>query len=133
MYRNNKIYCRGFQFCLRIGSLFLDWSEPKLLKGENSVLKISDLLKNKNIKSVLLVTDNGLKNLGLIDGLVKKLEDDGIKVAVFSDVQPNPTIENVENAKDYYFANNSILHHLINIIFLLHTFSQKTYNIHYFD
>ena len=106
MYRNNKIYCRGFQFCLRIGSLFLDWSEPKLLKGENSVLKISDLLKNKNIKSVLLVTDNGLKNLGLIDGLVKKLEDDGIKVAVFSDVQPNPTIENVENAKDYYFANN---------------------------
>ncbi|MBP3330629.1 MAG: iron-containing alcohol dehydrogenase [Clostridia bacterium] len=106
MYRNNKIYCRGFQFCLRIGSLFLDWSEPKLLKGENSVLKISDLLKNKNIKSVLLVTDNGLKNLGLIDGLVKKLEDDGIKVAVFSDVQPNPTIENVENAKDYYFSNN---------------------------
>ena len=105
MYRNNKVFCRAYQFFLRIGSMVLDWSEPELLKGENSVLKISDILKSKNIKSVLLVTDNGLRNLGLIDGLVNKLEEDKINVAVFSDVQPNPTIENVENAKDFYFEN----------------------------
>ncbi len=105
MYRNNKVYCRVFQFCLRIGSLFLDWSQPELVTGEDSVLKISDILKSNNKKSVLLVTDNGLKNLGLIDGLVEKLEKDGIKVSVFSDVQPNPTISNVENAKDFYFEN----------------------------
>lgn len=105
MYRNNKVYCRVFQFCLRIGSLFLDWSQPELVTGEDSVLKISDILKSNNKKSVLLVTDNGLKNLGLIDGLVEKLENDGIKVSVFSDVQPNPTISNVENAKDFYFEN----------------------------
>ncbi len=106
MYRNNKVYCRVFQFCLRIGSLFLDWSQPELITGENSVLGISDILKSRNKKSVLLVTDNGLKNLGLIDGLVSKLENDGIKVSVFSDVQPNPTIENVENAKNCYLENS---------------------------
>lgn len=105
MYRNNKIYCRVFQFCLRIGSLFLDWSQPELITGENSVLKISDVLKAKNMKKVLLITDNGLKSLGLIDGLVEKLEKDGISVSVFSDVQPNPTIENVENAKNFYIEN----------------------------
>ena len=105
MYRNNKIYCRVFQFCMNIGSYFLDWSQPELITGENSVLKISDVLKSNNKKNVLLVTDNGLKNLGLIDGLVEKLEKDGIKVSVFSDVQPNPTIENVENAKNFYFEN----------------------------
>ncbi|MBR3587948.1 MAG: iron-containing alcohol dehydrogenase [Clostridia bacterium] len=105
MYRNNKVYCRVFQFCLRIGSLFLDWSQPELVTGEDSVLKISDILKSNNKKSVLIVTDNGLKSLGLIDGLVEKLENDGIKVSVFSDVQPNPTISNVENAKDFYFEN----------------------------
>lgn len=105
MDRNNKIYCRGFQFCLRIGSLFLDWSQPQLMSGEGSVLKIADVLKSKNIKSVLIITDNMLRSLGLIDGLVKKLEDEKIKVSVFSDVQPNPTIENVENAKDFYFEN----------------------------
>lgn len=104
MYRNNKIYCRVFQFCLRIGSLFLDWSQPEMITGENSVLKISEILKSKNMKKVLLITDNGLKNLGLIDGLTQKLEKDGIKVFVFSDVQPNPTIDNVESAKDFYLA-----------------------------
>lgn len=105
MFRNNKFYCRAFQFCLRIGSLFLDWSQPEMITGEDSVLKISDILKSKNMKKVLLITDNGLKSLGLIDGLVQKLEEDGIAVSNFSEVQPNPTIENVENAKDCYIKN----------------------------
>lgn len=105
MYRNNKAYCRVFQFCLRIGSCVLDWSQPELVTGEDSVLEISEILKSNNKKKVLLVTDNGIKNLGLIDGLVEKLEKDGIKVFVFSDVQPNPTISNVENAKDFYIEN----------------------------
>ncbi len=105
MFRNNKVYCRVFQFCMKMGSYLLDWSQPKLVTGEDSVLEISDVLKVNNKKSVLIVTDNGLKNLGLIDGLVEKLKKDGIKVSVFSDVQPNPTIGNVENAKDCYIAN----------------------------
>lgn len=105
MFRNNKVYCRVFQFCMRIGSCFLDWSQPQLMTGENSVLKISDVLKSVNKKKVLIITDNGLRSLGLIDGLVEKLEKDGIKVFLFSDVQPNPTIENVENAKNFYIEN----------------------------
>lgn len=105
MFRNNKFYCRAFQFCLRIGSLFLDWSQPEMITGEDSVLKISDILKSKNMKKVLLITDNGLRSLGLIDGLVQKLEEDGIAVSILSEVQPNPTIENVENAKDCYIKN----------------------------
>lgn len=105
MLRNNKAYCRAFQFCLRIGSLFLDWSQPEMITGEDSVLKISDILKKKNMKKVLIITDNGLKSLGLVDGLVNKLEEDGIGVFVFSDVQPNPTIENVEDAKNCYIEN----------------------------
>ena len=105
MNRNNKIFCRGYQFFLRIGSLFLDWSQPEITSGENSVLKISDVLKSKNIKNVLIVTDNMLRGLGLIDGLLEQLEKDGISAFVFSDVQPNPTIDNVESAKDFYLKN----------------------------
>ncbi len=105
MFRNNKVYCRAYQSCLRIASLLLDWSQPEMITGEDSVLKISDILKSRSKKKVLLITDNGLKSLGLIDGLTQKLEEDGIRVFVFSDVQPNPTIENVENAKDFYIEN----------------------------
>ncbi len=105
MYKNNKIYCRVFQFCLRIGSLFLDWSQPELVTGENCILKISDILKSKNMKNVLIVTGNTIRGLGMVDPLINKLEKDGIKASVFSDVQPNPTIENVESAKDFYIKN----------------------------
>ncbi len=105
MNKNSKIYCRVFQFCLRIGSLFLDWSQPETVTGENSVLKIADILKSKSIKNVLLITDGMLRSLGLIDGLVEKLKSENISVSVFSDVQPNPTIENVENAKKCYIDN----------------------------
>lgn len=105
MYKNNKIYCRVFQFCLRMGSFFLDWSQPEMITGENCVLEISRILKNKNKKNVLIITGNRHKKLGMTDPLVSKLESDGIKAYVFSDVQPNPTIENVESAKDFYIKN----------------------------
>lgn len=105
LYRNNKIYCRVFQFCLRIGSLFLDWSQPEVVTGEDSVLKISDILKSKNMKNVLIVTGNTIRGLGMVDPLVNKLESDGIKAHIFSDVQANPTVDNVERVKDFYIAN----------------------------
>ncbi len=106
MNNNNKAFCRTFQFCLNLGSYLLDWSEPNLIKGENSVLKISDILKNHGIKRVLIVTGNTIRGLGMIDPLVNKLEEDGISVFVFSNVQANPTVENVENTKDFYISNN---------------------------
>ncbi len=106
MLRNNKLYCRIFQAVMRVGINFLDWSQPQIVKGEDSVLKISDVLQSKGIDKVLIITDNGLKNLGLVDPLIEKLEKDGIKAFVFSDVQPNPTVENVESAKDFYLAND---------------------------
>lgn len=106
MNNNNKAFCRTFQFCLNLGSHLLDWSEPKLIKGENSVLKISEVLKNHSIKRVLIVTGNTIRGLGMIDPLVNKLEEDGISVFVFSNVQANPTVENVENTKDFYISNN---------------------------
>lgn len=105
MNNNNKTYCRIFQSIMKVGSSFLDWSEPELIKGENSVLKISDVLKKKNIKTVLLVTGKS-SSLRLAQPLIKNLEENSIKAVVFSDVQPNPTTDNVENAKQCYIDNN---------------------------
>lgn len=100
-----KIYCRLYQKVFKLATNFLDWTAPEILSGEDSVLKIPEVLKKKEIKSVLLVTDGGLVKLGLPDALVDALRKNGIKCTVFSDVQPNPTITNVENAKDVYLKN----------------------------
>ncbi len=105
MLHNNKVYCRIFQNVMKLGSSVLDWSEPELVQGENSVFKIADTLKKNNIKTVLLVTGKS-SSLRLAQPLIKDLEEKSIKVAVFSDVQPNPTTDNVENAKECYIENN---------------------------
>lgn len=98
-------YCRAYQGVYKAASNFLDWTAPEVISGADSVLKIPEILKKNSIKNVMLVTDNGLMNLGLPDGLINKLNENAIKCSVFSDVQPNPSIENVENAKDLYIKD----------------------------
>ena len=101
-----KCWYRICQKVLMLGMCFMDWSEPELLEGEGAVLRLPELIKNKGIERILVVTDKGLMNLRLLDPLFKKLEKEGIFYAVFDEVQPNPTIPNIENCKDVYLQNN---------------------------
>ena len=101
-----KCYYRIYQKVLKLAMCFMDWSEPELLEGEGAVLKLPSFIKNKNINKVLIVTDKGLMNLHLLDPLFKELEKEKVDYVVFDDVQPNPTIPNIENCKDMYINNN---------------------------
>ena len=101
-----KCWYRICQKVLMLGMCFMDWSEPELLEGEGAVLKLPAFIKNKNINKVLVVTDKGLMNLHLLDPLFEELKKEEIEYVVFDDVQPNPTIPNIENCKDAYINNN---------------------------
>lgn len=98
-----KIYCRIYQFIFRILLPFLPYREPKIL---NSINEISSLLKSKNIKSVLLVTDNGIRSMGLTKGLEENIINSGLNLVVYDKTNPNPTVNNVEEARGLYLQNN---------------------------
>jgi len=100
-----NVYCRVYQSVMKVAAGFLDWSEPKLLSGAGSINKLPDVLKSSGIDNVLLVTDKGLTKLHLTDGLVEELKKDNIKVTVYDGVQPNPSIENIEEARGLYIEN----------------------------
>jgi len=51
------------------------------------------------------VTDNGLVKLGLPNRMLSALDKAGIKYTVFSDIQPNPTSDDVENGFRVYKEN----------------------------
>jgi alcohol dehydrogenase class IV len=85
---------------------FLDWTPPQLLKGAGSVKELPKLVKEQGLNNVLIVTDKGLMGLHLLDGLFEGLENEGIKYSVYDEVQPNPTIYNVEDALKIYKENN---------------------------
>ena len=101
-----KCWYRTYQKVLKVAMGFMDWSEPELLEGEGAVLRLPAFIRNKNINRVLVVTDKGLMKLHLLDPLLEVLDNEGIRAFVFDDVQPNPTIPNIEACKDAYIQNN---------------------------
>ncbi|MCP4133883.1 MAG: iron-containing alcohol dehydrogenase [bacterium] len=79
---------------------------PELLNGPGSVKKVPETIKKHGLTNVLVVTDKVLMKLNLLEGLFKALKENNITYTVYDDVQPNPTIENVENGFKLYMANN---------------------------
>lgn len=100
-----KAWYRVFQGAFKVAMVFMNWSEPELLDGAGSVLRLPEFIKNKGVTNVLVVTDKGLMNLHLLDPLFEKLEKVGIEYHVYDGVQPNPTIPNIEAALEVYRKN----------------------------
>ena len=80
----------------------MPYREPKLLDGIKGIVKC---LKEHNTDNCILVTDKGIRGLGLTKPLEELLEKEGIKCCVFDDTVANPTIANVEAAREMYLAN----------------------------
>ena len=98
-----KVYCRVFQFGFKIAIPILPYYNPNIL---DKVEEIPSILQLKKIKKILLVTDKSIKSLGITAPLEKKLKESDISVIVFDNVVSNPTIENVEQARQIYLENN---------------------------
>ncbi len=101
-----KLYCRVYQRIFKLVAYLLPWRQPELLEGEGSLKELPKLIKSKNIKSVLVVTDKVISSLGLMDGLLNGLNDEGISFVVYDKTVPNPTIDNIEEALVMYIENN---------------------------
>lgn len=96
-----KLYCRSFQLCFRAALPFLPYREPKILDDMES---LGRLLADQGNKSVLIVTDKGISGLGLLAPLTDALEKADIAYCIYDDTVQNPTIDNVEQAREVYLA-----------------------------
>lgn len=100
-----NFYYRTYQFVFKLAAYFLGIKEPKVIEGENSLVKIPGLLKKKNLSKPLVVTDNGIDSLGLLNPLFKYLKDEHIEYGYFHDVVANPTIKNVNDGLKVFKDN----------------------------
>ena len=66
-----------------------------LLFGAGCRGQLAGELRRMRARRVLLVTDPYLLQSGVIDNLLPQLESDDIRATVFSNVQPDPTVQNV--------------------------------------
>ena len=105
---NRKLYenyCRAYQATFRLAVNVLDWTEPKLIKGAGAVKELPKTVKQLGYNNVLVVTDKGLMGLHLLDSLFEELKNNDIAYVVYDGVQPNPTIDNIEEARNLYIGN----------------------------
>lgn len=100
-----EIFYRAYQTAYKGAMTFLNWDEPYLLKGEGAVKKLPALVKSKGINNVLIVTDKGLMSLGLLGGMLEEMDKNEVKYVIYDGVQPNPTIDNIEEARRIYLKN----------------------------
>jgi len=102
-----KLFARCFQGVMYVACFFLDFSEPKLIKGENSFKELADLLKSKGKKKVLIVTDEMLHSKFAMDKKIYDVfEQEGLEYALFYDVQANPTVAQCEAGLKVYNENH---------------------------
>ena len=99
-------FCRVYQKTFKMVMPVFNWDEPELLKGPGAIKDLPALVKSKGIKNVLVVTDKGLMSLHILDSLFENLDKQNIKYTVYDGVQPNPSIENIEEGRRIYLKNN---------------------------
>lgn len=63
--------------------------------GPGSIRSLPERLVSDGLKSILLVTDPGLVDIGLVEKSVKVFQDKGIHTGIYSDIHSNPIEEDV--------------------------------------
>lgn len=105
MWQVKKAFYRVYQQTFRVAMCVFDWSEPTLLEGPGAIKKLPEFIKGKGLKKVLIVTDKGLMGIHLLDSLFEEMEKAGVEYVVYDGTQPNPSIENIEDARQLYVDN----------------------------
>lgn len=79
---------------------------PEMLFGCGTSKKTGEDLKNQCISNCLVVTDKGIKSTGIVDPIIKSIEDAQVKVTVFDDVKPEAPDTVCLNLANMVMENN---------------------------
>lgn len=93
------VYCRTFQQVFHAALPVLPYRRPEIL---GNVEELSNLLVEKGIGCVMLVTDQMIRSCGLTARLEELLQDREIRCIVYDKTVANPTTDNVEEALAWY-------------------------------
>ena len=77
---------------------------PVSYHGAGAIEKLPEEIKGRGLKKVLIASDPDLVKFGVTKKVTDVLDAAKIKYALFSDIKPNPTIENVKAGVKAYKA-----------------------------
>ena len=75
--------------------------------GHGAINEIPGIVKSKGFKKAFVASDPDLVKFGVTDKVTDLLKENGIEFEVYSNIKPNPTIENVQQGVDAYKASGA--------------------------
>ncbi|PWF74247.1 alcohol dehydrogenase [Vibrio sp. T9] len=97
----HRLY-RTYTAGLKIAALILPMPRPTLFSGPGSMNELLESMTELGFKRVLLVTDEGLVQVGIVDKVLKAAAQLDLQLDVFSKVHPDPTYDQVESGLEAY-------------------------------
>lgn len=88
----HRIYMLG----LKVAAKVLPISKPTLFIGKDALKQLCQSVSIMGIDKVLIVTDQGIVKLGFAKKLAFEFERVGVHSAIYSDVLPDPTYDQVD-------------------------------------
>ncbi|HCI59965.1 MAG TPA: lactaldehyde reductase [Ruminococcus sp.] len=70
--------------------------------GSGAINAIPDEIKGRGLNKILVASDPDLVKFGVTKKVTDILENAGIEYKLYSDIKPNPTIENVQSGVEVY-------------------------------
>ena len=67
-----------------------------IYSGTGSIEDIKNIVKQEAAKKILVFTDKGVAGAGLLDKLLKVLNEAGVSYTIFDDLKPEPAYQDVE-------------------------------------
>ena len=96
--------CRAYQRIMYVAEFFMPWRKAEVIEGSGSLLRLPALLKSREAKGVLVVTDEFLSK-NVLPAFLAKMEEEGVKYALYDKVVPNPSIQCIEDGLKVYREN----------------------------
>ena len=75
--------------------------------GHGAINEIPGIVKSKGFKKAFVASDPDLVKFGVTNKVTDLLAKNGIEFEVYSNIKPNPTIENVQQGVDAYKASGA--------------------------
>ena len=75
--------------------------------GHGAIKEIPEIVKSKGFKKAFIASDPDLLKFGVTQKVTDLLTANGIEFEIYSNIKPNPTIENVQCGVDAYRASGA--------------------------
>ena len=75
---------------------------PTIITGAGASENVGEQAKQLGATNALIVTDPGIAKIGYADKIAQNLQSAGISSTCFSDVTPDPTLQNVRDGLKQY-------------------------------